>query len=89
MTQVYAELGEDLARQQYNAVARTLQRIANQPGFHGVRMQSTDLFAHATNRGYDGLLPTLFSVQKVPRGKSLLIAQSDRREAATTSSAVG
>jgi hypothetical protein len=37
MTQLYAELGEDLARRRHDQVARTLQRIANQPGFHGVR----------------------------------------------------
>jgi hypothetical protein len=41
MTQLYAELGEDLARQRHNEVARTLQRIANQPGFHGVRAAAT------------------------------------------------
>ena len=41
MVQLYAELGEELARRRYGEVARTLQRIANQPGFHGVRTQSS------------------------------------------------
>jgi hypothetical protein len=74
MTQLYAELGEDLARQRHGQVAWTLQRIANQPGFHGVRAQSMALFAFATSRGYEGPPPTLFFVQKVSHGKALLIA---------------
>lgn len=69
MTQLYAELSaelsEDLARHRHSQVARTLQRIANQPGFHGVRAQSMALFAFATSRGYEGPLPTLFFVQKL------------------------
>jgi hypothetical protein len=73
MTNLYAELGEDLARRRHDQVARTLQRIANQPGFHGVRAQSAALCAFATSRGYEGPLPTLFFVQKVPHGKPLLI----------------
>jgi hypothetical protein len=73
MAQLYAELGEDLARRRHGQVARTLQRVANQPGFHGVRAQSAALFAFATSRGYEGELPPLFFVQKVPHGKPLLI----------------
>lgn len=73
MTNLYAELGEDLARRRHDQVARTLQRIANQPGFHGVRAQSAALCAFATSRSYKGPLPTLFFVQKVPHGKPLLI----------------
>jgi hypothetical protein len=77
MTNLYAELDEDLARRWHDQVARTLQRIANQPGFHGVRSQSAALFAFVTSRGYEGPLPPLFFVQKVSHGKSLLIVQSD------------
>jgi hypothetical protein len=73
MTQLYAELGEDLARGRHGQIARTLQRIANQPGFHGVRAQSMALFAFATGRGYTGPLPQLFFVQKVAHGAPLLI----------------
>jgi hypothetical protein len=76
MTNLYAELGEDLARQQNDQVARTLQRIGNQPGFHGVRAQSATLFAFATSRGYKGPpLPPLFFVQKAEHGSPLLISQ--------------
>jgi hypothetical protein len=73
LTQLYGELSEDLARRQHNAVARTLQRIANQPGFHGVRAQSAALFAFARSRGYEDPVPALFFVQKVAHGTPLLI----------------
>jgi len=73
MAQLYAELSENLARHRQNEVARMLQRIANQPGFHGVRTQSAAVFAFATSRGYEGRLPTLYFVQKVPHGRPLLI----------------
>jgi len=74
MTNLYAELSEDLARRRHSAVARTLQGIANQPGFHGVRAQSMALCAFAAGHGYEGTPPPLFFVQKVAHGKPLLIA---------------
>jgi hypothetical protein len=77
MTNLYAELGEDLARRRHDQVARRLQRIANQPGFHGVRAQAAALFAFATSRGYEGPRPPLFFVQKVVHGKPLLIVPLD------------
>jgi hypothetical protein len=73
MGQLYAELGEYLARQRHDQIGRTLQRIANQPGFHGVRAQSAALFRFAISRGYNGELPQLFFVQKVPHGKPLAL----------------
>ena len=73
MTQLYAKLGEELARRRNGEVARTLQRIANQSGFHGVRTQSAALFEFSKNRGYEGELPPLFFVQKVAHGKPLAI----------------
>ena len=68
MTQLYAELGQDLIRQRYDTVTRTLERISNQPGFHGVRAQSMALFAFAISRGYKGALPPIFFVQKIAHG---------------------
>ena len=73
MTQLYAELGEELARRRYGGVARMFQRIAYQPGFHGVRTQSAALLEFATNRGYEGDLPPHFFVQKVAHGRPLAI----------------
>lgn len=74
MTQLYAELGEDLARRRFHEVAKTLQRIANQPGFHGIRVQSRALIEYAQGRGYTGHVPRLFHVQKVPHGVPMIIA---------------
>lgn len=73
MTQLYAELGEDVARRRFDEVAKTLERIANQPGFHGVRSQSQALIEYARRRGYKGPVPHLFYVQKVPNGTPLLL----------------
>ena len=74
MSQLYAELSDDLAKGRHGAVARTLERIAHQPGFHGIRSQSANLFAFAISRGYRGEMPTLFYVQKISHGKPLLVA---------------
>src|SRR6202043_2463531 len=57
MAHLYAEVGDDLGRGRHGQVGRTLQRIANQPGFHGVRAQSMALCSFATSHGYDGRLP--------------------------------
>jgi hypothetical protein len=73
LTALYAELGEDLARHRYGMVQRTLERIAHQPGFHGVRAQSQALVDYAVRRGYQGPLPHLFYVQKVGHGRPMEI----------------
>ena len=73
MVQLYAELRDDLTREKHDQIGRTLQRIANQLGFHGVRAQSGALFRFAISRGYGGELPPLFFVLKVPHGKPLAI----------------
>jgi hypothetical protein len=67
------DLQDDAQRAGRDQVARTLQRIANQPGFHGVRAQALALFEFATARGYSGPLPPLFFVQKVAHGKPMAI----------------
>jgi hypothetical protein len=77
MRDLYAELGEDLTHHRYGMVERTLQRIANQPGFHGVRDQSKALYQYARDRGYAGPLPHLFYVQKVGHGLPLIIPRAD------------
>ena len=73
MAQLYAELRDDLARRRYHEVARMFERLAHQPGFHGVRSQSRELFAFATSRGYRGPIPHLYFVQKMVHGRPLLI----------------
>lgn len=61
-------LDEQLKRHHYSAVADTLEQVAWQPGFAGVRAQSWVLCEHARRHGYEGDLPHLFYVQKVNHG---------------------
>lgn len=69
MAEHYAQLDAHLRHRQHNAIGALLQRIANQPGFHGVREQSWALCQHAYSRGYAEELPHLFFVQKVSHGE--------------------
>jgi len=69
MTELYAELGDYLARRRSDEVQKLLKRVADQPGFHGVRTQSQMLCSYAVARGYEGALPTLFYVQKMTHGE--------------------
>ena len=71
MADTYALLNQQLRQHHYAAVADSLQRIAHQPGFHGVREQSWALLQHARSRGYTGELPHLYFVQKVGHGERL------------------
>ncbi len=73
MAELHALLAEQLNRHHHGAVAETLQRIARQPGFHGVREQSWGLFQEALRRGYSGQLPMLFYVQKTNHGTRLML----------------
>lgn len=74
MRELYSMLRMALAKQHQRGVAEALQRIANQPGFHGVRQQSWELCQYARQHGYGGDLPQLFFVQKVSHGESLRLA---------------
>jgi hypothetical protein len=81
MEMLYAQLGEDLARRRFDGVAQTLQRLARQPGFHGVRVQSRALIEYAQRRGYKGPVPHLYYVQMVSHGAPLLLTHgTDGRE---------
>ena len=71
MADTYALLNQQLRQHHYATVADSLQRVANQPGFHGVREQSWALLQHARSRGYTGELPHLYFVQKVGHGERL------------------
>jgi hypothetical protein len=73
MTQLYAELSDDLARRRFDEVQRTLERIARQPGFHGVRVQSKALIEYARARGYGAPVPHLFYVEKGAHGVPLVL----------------
>lgn len=73
MTDWYNLLAMQLNRGQHDEVALSLSRLANQPGFHGVREQSWSLCQFALTRGYRGQLPKLFYVQKVGHGERVLL----------------
>lgn len=73
MANWFALLDDQLRRRRDDDVAQTLQRIAHQPGFAGVREQSWRLSAFARQRGYEGELPFLYFLQKTSQGERLLI----------------
>lgn len=75
MTELHALLSSQAGRRHYGAVADTLERIARQPGFHGVRTQSWALCQEARRGGFQGPLPQLFYVQKVSHGERLRLAE--------------
>ncbi|MFL9885017.1 hypothetical protein PQR66_18385 [Paraburkholderia agricolaris] len=71
MAEHYALIAEFGNKHHTNSLGSLLQRLANQPGFHGVREQSKRLFEEARRRGHAGDLPHLFYVQKVSHGEWL------------------
>ena len=71
MAEHYTLLDATLKKRHHGVVADHLQRIANQPGFHGVREQSWALCQHARKHGYSGELPHLYYVQKVSHGERI------------------
>lgn len=75
MTEHYALLDASLAKRHHDAVEHHLARIANQPGFNGVREQSWSLYQYARQHGYQGDLPHLFYVQKISHGERLILGK--------------
>lgn len=73
MEMLYRLLNPQLGRYHFNAVSETLERIARQPGFAGVRAQSWKLCEYARQHGFDGPLPHLFYVQKVNHGERVRV----------------
>lgn len=74
MAELRALLASQAGQRHYSALTETLERIARQPGFHGVRTQSWALFQEARRRGYVGPLPQLFYLQKVSHGERLSLS---------------
>lgn len=74
MAELYDVLSAQLNKRHYSLVRDTLQRIANQPGFHGVRQQSWELCQFARSKGYDQELPFLYHLQKVAHGKVVALS---------------
>lgn len=76
MAELHALLAHQANRMHQKAIEETLERIARQPGFSGVRAQSWALCQEARRRGYGGQLPHLFFVQKVGHGDRLVLTPS-------------
>lgn len=75
MESLYALIAEQLNRKQYPALEATLQRVARQPGFAGVRKQSWALFQAARAKGWSGEWPHLYFIQKVGHGVLIAVGE--------------
>ncbi|BCL76676.1 hypothetical protein JHS3_24120 [Jeongeupia sp. HS-3] len=73
MAELHAFVAFQAGRRNYGALAETLERIARQPGFHGVRAQSWALCQAARQLGHTGPLPQLFYLQKICHGERLVL----------------
>jgi hypothetical protein len=76
MAELHALLAHQANLKHQKALSETLERIARQPGFSGVRAQSWALCQEARRRGYGGQLPHLFFIQKVSHGDRLTLDPS-------------
>lgn len=76
MAELHALVAHQANAKHLAALEETLVRIARQPGFSGVRVQSWALCQEARRRGYGGQLPHLFFLQKVSHGDRLALAPS-------------
>ncbi|POA99883.1 hypothetical protein C2134_03840 [Chromobacterium sinusclupearum] len=74
MAELYALLTSQAQQRHYAVLADTLERIARQPGLHGVRTQSWALCQEACRLGYPGELPHLHYLQKVSHREHLILA---------------
>ena len=75
MAESYALLSEHLKRRHYAAAKAFMEVLAHQPGFHGVREQSWQLFEYARGMGFPGQYPHLFYLQKVSHGEKLHLSE--------------
>jgi hypothetical protein len=64
IAELHALVAHQVNAKHLKALEETLERIARQPGFSGVRAQSWALCQEARRRGYSGHLPHLFSCRK-------------------------
>jgi hypothetical protein len=76
MAELHALVAHQANARHLKALEESLERIARQPGFSGVRAQSWALCQEARRRGYRGPLPHLFFLQKVSHGDRLTLDTS-------------
>lgn len=73
MADWYALLTHNLQHHNNAAVHDLVTAIARQPGFHGVREQSKNLFNFVKKKGYFGELPNLYYVHKISHGNLIYL----------------
>ena len=73
MQETYALCNDALHRHRPAVLEAALTRMANQPGFHGVREQTLTLYRWLTQHGYFNPCPPLYYVQKISHGERWLV----------------
>jgi hypothetical protein len=73
MAEHYVLLDALVKQRQQSGISAWLERLANQPGFHGVRTQTWSLCQEVRRRGYEGELPFIYYVQKINHGEPLML----------------
>jgi hypothetical protein len=73
MAEHYVLLDALVKQRQQSGISAWLERLANQPGFHGVRTQTWSLCQEVRRRGYEGELPYIYYVQKLSHGEPLTL----------------
>lgn len=79
MRDTYAHLDYLMGVRHESAVAEALVRLANQPGFAGVRDQGKELIQHVRGKGYRGEVPKLFYIQKISHREKFRLADPKSR----------
>jgi len=74
MADHYVLLASLASQRHYAALRGMLERLARQPGFHGVREQTRQIYLEARKRGYSDDFPPLFYVQKISHGERLMLS---------------
>ncbi|MDP3537976.1 MAG: hypothetical protein Q8S26_04665 [Azonexus sp.] len=73
MAEHYVLLDALVKQRHQSGIRAWLERLANQPGFHGVRTQTWALCEETRRRGYEGELPFIYYVQKLSHGEPLAL----------------
>lgn len=73
MAEHYLMLQNVAGRRNEQGMSEFLERLARQPGFHGVREQTRALCLSARRLGYTGELPVLYYTQKVSHGERVVL----------------
>lgn len=73
MAEHYLMLQNVAGRRSEQGMSEFLERLARQPGFHGVREQTRALCLSARRLGYTGELPVLYYTQKVSHGERFVL----------------